>query len=68
MFSENKFEDTKGIIRSRKWKKDRQHNDQKKRDKGTNKDLQQCVLGYCNVLFLNSLNTVSFQLFILNDI
>jgi hypothetical protein len=33
MFSENKFEDTKGIIRSRKWKKDRQHNDQKKNDK-----------------------------------
>jgi len=32
-----KFEDTKGLIRSRKSKKDRQHNDQKKR---TNNDLQ----------------------------
>jgi len=26
-----KFEDTKGLIRSRKSKKDRQHNDQKKK-------------------------------------
>ena len=45
-----KFEDTKGLIRSRKSKKDRQHNDQKKKDrqhndqkkkdKKTNNDLQ----------------------------
>jgi len=27
------FEDTKGVIRSRKLKKNRQHNDQKKNDK-----------------------------------
>jgi hypothetical protein len=32
------FEDTKGI--NRKSKKDRQHNGQKKKDKGTNSDLQ----------------------------
>ena len=34
------FEDTKGVIRIRKSKKDRQHNGQKKNDKGTNNDLQ----------------------------
>jgi hypothetical protein len=34
-----KFEDTKGIIVSRK-SKDRQHNGQKKKDKRTNHDLQ----------------------------
>jgi hypothetical protein len=28
-----KFEDTKGVIRIRKSKNDRQHNDQKKKDK-----------------------------------
>jgi len=28
------------IIRSRKWKKERQHNGQKKNDKSTNNDLQ----------------------------
>ena len=37
----SKFEDTKGVIRSQKSKKDRQHNGQKKKDKRTNKDLQQ---------------------------
>jgi len=35
-----KFEDTKGVIRIRKSKKDRQHNGQKKKDKRTNNDLQ----------------------------
>ena len=34
------FEDTKWVIRIRKSKKDRQHNGQKKKDKGTNNDLQ----------------------------
>jgi hypothetical protein len=34
------FEDTKGVIRIRKSKKDRQHNGQKKKDKRTNNDLQ----------------------------
>ena len=36
---QEEFEDTKGVIRSRKSKKDRQHYGQKKKDKGTNKDL-----------------------------
>jgi hypothetical protein len=36
----SKFEDTKGVIRSQKSKKDRQHNGQKKKDKRTNNDLQ----------------------------
>jgi hypothetical protein len=36
----DKFEDTKGAIRIRLWKKNRQHNDQKKKDKRTNNDLQ----------------------------
>jgi hypothetical protein len=34
------FEDTKGVIRIRNSKKDRQHNGQKKKDKRTNNDLQ----------------------------
>jgi hypothetical protein len=34
------FEDTKGVIRSRKSKKDKQHNGQKKKEKRTNNDLQ----------------------------
>jgi len=34
------FEDTKGVIRICKSKKDRQHNGPKKKDKGTNTDLQ----------------------------
>ena len=37
---QDKFEDTKGVIRIHKSKKGRQHNDQKKKDKGTNNDLQ----------------------------
>ena len=35
-----KFKDTKEVIIIRKSKKDRQHNDQKKKYKGTNNDLQ----------------------------
>ena len=38
-WSEQEFEDTKGIIRIHK-SKDRQHNGQKKKDKRTNNDLQ----------------------------
>ena len=34
------FEDTEGVIRIRKSKKNRQHNCKKKKHKGTNKDLQ----------------------------
>ena len=34
------FEDTKGVIRIRKSKKDRQKNGQKKKEKRTNNDLQ----------------------------
>ena len=40
LFSMQEFEDTKGLIRIRKSKKDRQHNGQKKKDKRTNNDLQ----------------------------
>jgi hypothetical protein len=35
-----KFEHAKGVTRSHKSKKDRQHNDQKKKDTRTNNDLQ----------------------------
>jgi len=35
-----KFTNTKGIIRSRKFKKNKQYNGQKKKDKRTNNDLQ----------------------------
>ena len=37
---EEEFEDTKGVIRSRKSKKERQHNGQKKKEKGANNDLK----------------------------
>jgi len=37
---EEEFEDTKGAIRIRTSKKNRQHNDQKKKYKRTNNDLQ----------------------------
>ena len=36
----DEFEDNKGVIRIRKSKKDRQHNGQKKKDKRTNKEIQ----------------------------
>jgi hypothetical protein len=36
---QDNFEDTKGVIRSRK-SKERQHNGQNKKDKRTNNDLQ----------------------------
>jgi len=35
-----KFKDSKGIIRSRQSKKERQYNDKKKKDKGTNNEIQ----------------------------
>jgi hypothetical protein len=38
-----KLEDTKGIIRIRISKKNRQHNDQKKQYKRTNNDLQTII-------------------------
>ena len=38
-YMQEEFEDTKGVIRIRK-SKDRQHNDQKKKDKRTSNDLQ----------------------------
>ena len=34
------FEDTKGLFRSRKSKRNRQHNDQERKDKRTDNDLQ----------------------------
>jgi hypothetical protein len=37
---QEEFEDTKEVIRFRKSKKNRQHNDQKKTEKRTNNDLQ----------------------------
>jgi len=40
LFNDEEFEDTKELIRSLKSKKDRQYNDYKKREKGTNNDLQ----------------------------
>jgi hypothetical protein len=38
--TEKEFEDTKGVIRIRKSKKDRQDNGQNKKDKRTKNDLQ----------------------------
>ena len=39
-FLEEEIEDTQGVIRIRKSKKNRQHSGQKKKDKRTNNDLQ----------------------------
>jgi hypothetical protein len=39
-FDEEEFEDTKEVIRILISKKDRQHNCQEKKDKGTNNDLE----------------------------
>ena len=39
-YGEEEFDDIKVVIRIRKWKKDRQFNGQKKKDKMTNNDLQ----------------------------
>ena len=39
-YLKEEFEDTKGVIRIRKSKKDGQHNGQKKKNKRTNNDLQ----------------------------
>ena len=44
--SEEEFEDTKGVIRIRISKKNRQHNGQKKKDKRTNNDLQTYIYNY----------------------
>jgi len=41
---QEKFEDTKRVIRCRKSKKDIQHNGQKKNDNRTNNDLQNTTL------------------------
>jgi hypothetical protein len=38
--TQEEFEDTKGVIRIRKSEKNRQHNDQKKKNKGTKNYLQ----------------------------
>jgi hypothetical protein len=43
--TKNKFEDTKGVIRSRK-SKDKQHKDQMKKYKRTNNDVQNIKLQY----------------------
>ena len=45
---EEEFEDTKGVIRIRKSKKDRQHNGQIVKDKGTNNDLQNIQIKHSN--------------------
>ena len=41
---EEEFEDTKGVMRIRKSKKNRQHNGQNKKYKRTNNDLQNMVI------------------------
>ena len=45
---EEDFEDTKGLIRIRKSKKNRQHNGQIEKDKGTNNDLQNIHIKHVN--------------------
>ena len=70
------FEDTKGVIRIRKSKKNRQHNGQKKKDKRTNNDLQnihiQCLIStldiqckYYNLFIFDFIYIIIDHLFIL---
>jgi hypothetical protein len=40
---EEEFEDTNGVIRSNKSKEDKYHNDQNKRGKLTNNDIQNII-------------------------
>jgi arabinogalactan endo-1,4-beta-galactosidase len=40
LYFKEEFEDIKGVIRIRVWKKNRQHNGQKKKYKRTNNDLK----------------------------
>jgi hypothetical protein len=44
LISFEKFEDTKGVIRSCNWQKDKQYYDQKEKDKGTTSDQQNFTL------------------------
>jgi len=53
-FMNEKFEDTKGVIRIRKWKKDRQHNGQKKEYKRTNNDLQPNMFFFFQIIIQSS--------------
>ena len=46
MENEDEFEDTKEVIRIRKSTKDRQHNDQKKKNKRTSNVLQNTTHNY----------------------
>ena len=48
---QEEFEDTKMVIRIRKWKKYRQHNGLKKRYKRTNKSFCQIETVWCMQLF-----------------
>ena len=43
MQHKEEFEDTKGVINSRKSKKNRQHNGKKKKEKRTNNNLQNTI-------------------------
>ena len=54
---QDNFEDTIGVIRSRKSNKDRQHNSQKKKDKRTNNDLQNITQKIKNRATRTPLNT-----------
>jgi hypothetical protein len=60
------FENTKGVIRSHKLKKDRQYNGQNKKDKRTNNDVQKTthktkdcfVLYKCEIITLASFKNI----------
>ena len=51
---QDKYEDTKGIIRSRTLKKDRQYNGQMKSDQMTNNDLQNNYQQNITLIFTNT--------------
>ena len=60
VFHIKKFEDTKGLIRSRISKKERQHNDQKTKDKKTNNDLHNITKETKDRVTVTTLKTKNF--------
>ena len=54
------FEDTKVLIRIRKWKKDRQHNSQKKKDKRTNNHIFESTCQRISLISLVSIVIYSY--------
>ena len=53
IYTKERFENIKGVIIARKSKKDKQHNGDTKKDKKTNNDLQDYLMGDITVQLIN---------------